>query len=213
MDKVVATKIENFFSQYSLRKYPKGQILILNGSPTAHIYHLISGIVKQYDISYRGDEVILNLFKVPAFFPMSLALNGGESRYTFEAKTALEVRQAPVEDVVEFIKANPDVMFDLLSRVYSGVDGLLERVTHLMSSSARDRLCFELIIDARRFGKQQADGSYILDISEKELGARAGLSRETISREMSKLHKEGLVKIEKHQITIPNVNTFVEKLA
>lgn len=212
MDKVVANKIEQFFSKYSLRKYPKGQILILNGSPTNYIFHLESGIVKQYDISYRGDEVILNLFKPMSFFPMSLAINGGESLYTYEAKTSLEVRQAPTEEVVKFINDNPDVMFDLLSRVYSGIDGLLGRVTHLMSGSARERLIFELIIDARRFGEKEPDGSYRLSISEKELGARAGLSRETISREMSKLSKEGLVKIEKHQITIPDLAAFVEKL-
>lgn len=208
----MSDKIEQFFSQYSLRKYPKGQILILNGSPATHIFHLESGIVKQYDISYRGDEVILNLFKPPAFFPMSLAINGGESLYTYEAKTALELRQAPLEDAVQFLKNNPDVLFDLLSRVYSGVDGLLARVTHLMSSSARERLLFELLIECHRFGEKQPDESYKLNISEKELGARAGLSRETISREMSKLSRDGVVIIEKHQITVPKLINVVDKL-
>lgn len=212
MDKAVANKIEKFFSQYSLRKYPKGQILILSNSPAAHVFHLESGIVKQYDISYRGDEVILNLFKPPAFFPMSIAINGGDSLYTYEAKTALEVRQAPIEDVVTFLKENPDVLLDLLSRVYKGVDGLLARVTHLMSSSARERLLFELLIEARRFGKLTGEFSYNLDISEKELGSRAGLSRETISREMSKLTKDGIVKIDKHQIVIPNLIAVIDKL-
>lgn len=212
MDKVVADKIEDFFSRYTLRKYPKGQILILNGSPTNFVFHLETGIVKQYDISYRGDEVILNLFKPPAFFPMSLAINGGDSLYTYEAKTALELRQAPTDEVVAFLKENPDVLLDLLSRVYNGVDGLLARVTHLMSSSARERLLFELLIEARRFGEQLPNGSYQLKISEKELGARAGLSRETISREMSKLNRDGVVATEKHQIILPNILTLVDKL-
>jgi CRP-like cAMP-binding protein len=212
MDKVIADKIETFFSQYSLKKYPKGQILILNGSPTNHVFHLETGIVKQYDISYRGDEVILNIFKPPAFFPMSLAINGGESLYTYEAKTALELRQAPIDEVIKFLKGNPDVLFDLLGRVYNGVDGLLARVTHLMSSSARERLLFELLIEARRFGEKMPNGSYNLKISEKELGARAGLSRETISREMSKLHKDHIVKVDKHQINIPDLLNIVDKL-
>lgn len=212
MDKVVSDKITEFFSQYSLRKYPKGQILILNGSPASHIFHIESGIVKQYDISYRGDEVILNLFKPPAFFPMSLAINGGESLYTYEAKTALELRQAPIEDALVFLKDNPDVLLDLLSRVYNGVDGLLARVTHLMSSSARERLLFELLIESRRFGEKLPSGSYKLNISEKELGARAGLSRETISREMSKLNRDGVVIVDKHQITVPDIMQVVDKL-
>jgi CRP-like cAMP-binding protein len=212
MDKVVGDKIQEFFSQYKLRKYPKGQILILNGNPTNHIYNLKSGVVKQYDISYRGDEVILNMFKEPAFFPMSLAINGGESSYTYEAKTDLEVRQAPVEDVIAFVKANPDVLYDLLSRVYSGVEGLLGRMAHLMASSAKGRLMFELLIESRRFGEATSGGGCILKTSEKELGSRAGLSRETVSREINKLAKDGLLSIDKHQIIIKDLQLFETRL-
>jgi CRP-like cAMP-binding protein len=212
MDRVVGEKIEKFFGQYTLRTYPKGQILILNGNPTNYVFHLKSGIVKQYDISYRGEEIILNLFKPPAFFPMSLAINGGDSLYTYEAQTSLEVQEVPIDEAVTFLKQNPDVLFDLLSRVYNGVDGLLTRVTHLMSSSARDRLLFELLIESRRFGKKLGKSGYVLEISEKELGARAGLSRETISREISKLSKNGIVKTNKQSITIPDIQAIIETL-
>jgi CRP-like cAMP-binding protein len=212
MDRVVGEKIEKFFGQYTLRTYPKGQILILNGNPTNYVFHLKSGIVKQYDISYRGEEIILNLFKPPAFFPMSLAINGGDSLYTYEAQTSLEVQEVPIDEAVTFLKQNPDVLFDLLSRVYNGVDGLLTRVTHLMSSSARDRLLFELLIESRRFGKKLGKSGYVLEISEKELGARAGLSRETISREISKLSKNGIVKTNKQSITVPDIQAIIETL-
>ena len=213
MDKIITDKIEQFFSQYKLRQYPKGHILILNGSPIEYIFYIKSGIVKQYDISHKGDEIMLNIFKPPAFFPMSHAINGGESPYTYEAKTELQLRQAPSKEVVQFLKENPDVLFDLLSRVYNGIDGLLARVTHLMASSARERLLFELLIESRRFGKQTAGGSYNLRISEKELAARAGLSRETVSRELHELRKEQLVTKDKYQIIIPDLMAVVERLS
>ena len=213
MDKIVANKIERFFSQYTLRKFPKGHILIFNGDPVEYIFYIESGVVKQYDISQKGDEIMLNIFKPPAFFPMSHAINGGESPYTYEAKTELQLRQAPSKEAVQFLKENPDVLFDLLSRVYKGTDGLLARVTHLMASSARERLLFELLIESRRFGKQIPDGGYQLKISEKELAARAGLSRETVSREIHKLRKEELVKTSKHQIIIPDLLAIVDTLS
>jgi CRP-like cAMP-binding protein len=143
---------------------------------------------------------------------MSLAINGGDSLYTYEAQTSLEVQEVPIDEAVTFLKQNPDVLFDLLSRVYNGVDGLLTRVTHLMSSSARDRLLFELLIESRRFGKKLGKSGYVLEISEKELGARAGLSRETISREISKLSKNGIVKTNKQSITIPDIQAIIETL-
>lgn len=207
----VSAKIEEFFDKYRSRKYAKGQILILNGDDTSYVYHLLSGKVKQYDVTYRGDEIILNVFKPPAFFPMSLAVNGGTSPYIYEADSDVEIRQAPVDDVVAFVKANPDVLYDLLSRVYRGVDGLIGRMAFLMASSAKSRLMYELLIEARRFGTMNEDGSCLLQISEKDLGARAGLSRETISREINKLKKENLITIDK-DILIKSVTALEKKL-
>lgn len=199
------TKIEDFFGRYRPRKYPKGQMLILSGDETDYIYHLVKGRVKEYDVSYRGDEVILNIFKPPAFFPMSLAINKTRNPYIYEAETELEIRQAPAEDVLKFLKSNPDVMYDLLSRVYRGVDGLLGRMAHLMAGSARSRLLHELVLECRRFGESQTDGSILLKINEKDLGARAGLSRETVNREVSKLKKEGLIAVQRNDIRIKDV--------
>jgi len=208
----ISTKIHDFFAQYNVRRYPKGQILLLNGDTPSTIYHLNKGQVKVYDITYRGDEIILNVFKPPAFFPMSLVINHTPNPFIYEAETAIELHEAPAEDVVAFIKANPDVMFDLLSRVYRGVDGLLGRMAQLMSNSARSRLIYELLNESRRFGKAQPDGSHLLEINEKGLAARAGLSRETVSREINKLKSEGLISIETKHIRLTDVTVLQQKL-
>lgn len=212
MKEDVTTKINHFFNQYRSRVYAKGQVLILNGDSTDYIYYLIDGRVKQYDVTYRGDEIILNVFKPPAFFPMSMAINKVTTPYIYEAETDIKVRQAPVDKVIEFVKKNPDVLYDLLSRVYKGTEGLLGRIAHLMSSSAKGRLMYELVIAMRRFGEEQPDGSMELKMSEKDLGARAGLSRETVSREMTKLVKEGLVQVKTGLIIINDINQFETKL-
>lgn len=207
----VADAVEGFFSQYRVRRYAKGQILILNGDQTEYVYNIISGRVKQYDITYRGDEIILNTFKPPAFFPMSLAINNTPNPYTYEAETDIEVRQAPANEVVQFLLDNPMVMFDLLSRVYRGTDGLLARMAHLMASSAKGRLMFELLLACRRFGTEEGSG-YTLAMNESDLGARAGLSRETVSREMRKLEKDGLVQVKSGTVTINDLAAFEKKL-
>jgi CRP-like cAMP-binding protein len=209
----VTEKIETFFAAYSLRKYRKGQVLLLSGEKSQYVYHLLSGTVKQYDVSYRGDEVILNLFKPPAFFPMSGAINGSLNAYILEAETDVEIRQAPVAHVVTFIKENPDVLYDLLSRVYRGLDGLLARMAYLMTGTASSRLMHELVIEGRRFGKPVAGGGSVIALSEKDLGARAGLTRETVSREIGKLKKAGLIDVNSRGLRIKNIDEFEKHLA
>lgn len=150
MNSAVEKAVNDFFGHYRVRKYAKGQILIFNGDQTDFIYHLVSGRVKQYDVTYRGDEIILNVFQPPAFFPMSLAINRSPNPYTFEAETDIEIRQVPANEAVDFLKNNPEVTFDLLGRVYRGMDGILTRMAHLMASSAKGRLLFELLVSSLR---------------------------------------------------------------
>jgi CRP-like cAMP-binding protein len=207
-----ASKVTAFFDQYKLRTYSKGQVLIFDDDDAHYVFHLVSGRVKMYDTTYRGDEVILNIFKPPAFFPMSLAINRTHNPYIYEAETIVEAHQAPADEVVAFLQANPDVTFDLLSRLYKGVDGLLGRMAHLMGGSAKSRLAYELVVECRRFGKEQKDGSCLLHITEVELAARAGLSRETVSREIQKLLAAGYITSETKGLRISDVAVLEREL-
>ena len=212
MDQIVASKIEKFFDTYKVRHYTKGQILLLAGDKPHDIFYLTSGKVKEYDVTYRGDEIILNVFKPYAFFPMSRAFSDSPVNYVFEAETDVEIRQAPIAETLEFFTANPDVVLDLLTRLYSGVEGLLGRMSYLMAGSAKGRLLYELVIEARRFGTLQNDGSCVLAITEKDMGARAGLSRETVSRIIHTLKESGLVVIRSKDILIRNLLELEQSL-
>jgi len=205
-------KIEVFFKAYSLKHLGKGYLLIYAGYEPPGVFYIQSGRVRQYDVADNGEEVVVNVFKPPAFFPMSWAINKTPNQYFFEADTAVTVRQAPANEVVEFIKANPEVMLDLLARVYSGTDGLLRRTAHLMGSNARTRLLFELITQCRRFGERQDNGSYLVGINESELAKRAGLSRETVSREISELKKMHLINVGRQAITLHDLGKLEAKL-
>jgi CRP-like cAMP-binding protein len=209
----ISEKLEKHFSQYPHRSYPKGQILIHGGDAPQHIFYIVKGNVRQYDISYRGDEIIVNVFKPQNFFPMLWAITRKPNKYFFEADTDVEVRLAPVDETVNFLKDNPDILFDLLSRVYKGLDGVLGRMVHLMSGSAKSRVLYELAVECRRFGKIAENGSCLISISEGDLAGRAGLSRETVSREINKLSQEGLVNVSHSGILISDLKSLESKLS
>jgi len=205
-----ADKVSAIFSKYPKRSYPKGQILVFADENPEHIYYITKGKVRKYDVSYRGDEVIVNIFKPPAFFPMSWAINRSANHFFYKTEMETEVHVVPIDDALVFLKSNPDVMLDLLSRIYKGMDGLLGRVVHLMSGSARSRLIYELIIECRRFGTLNKDGSYSLNITEVDLAARSGLSRETVSREMQNLKKRKWITMLSKEVRV-NAISVLEK--
>lgn len=208
----VGKKIEDFFSKYRLQTFNEGEILVHAGNEPAGVYHLISGEVREYDISNTGTEIVVNVFRPPSFFPMSWAINKTPNQFFFEASTKVRLRMAPADETIKFLKDNPDVTFDLLRRVYSGTDGLLRRLAHLMGGSAKTRLLFELLIECRRFGKKQLDGSYLLSLHEEELANRAGMSRETVSRELAKIKGQRLVGVNRTGFHIKSLEKLEEEL-
>lgn len=213
MEQQIIKKLEDFFGKYRLQLYKKGEILVRADEEASGIYYIKDGFVKKYAISKKGEELVVNVFKPGSFFPMSRAITGYKNKYFYEAKTPLEARKAPINDVLNFLKSNPDIVYDLLTRIYRGLDGVLMRTVYLMSGSAYSRLTTELILHARRFGKYEKEtGKVICKVSEKDLAAQSGLTRETISREMANLKKKGLLEFHANTLIVNNLKKLEEEL-
>lgn len=211
MDKQVDKKIDSFFKKFHRQKYKKGEILVRGGDAPQGILYLTEGIIKEYGISKKGDEVILTIYKPGAFFPMSWAINNTTNNYYYEAMTDAVLWRVPKENAIEFIKMNPDILYDLLSRVYQGTDGLFLRMMHFMSGDANSKLIVEIIILAKRLGKKK--GTVIeVSVTEKDLAALAGMTRETVSRELSRLKKEKLLVFAHHTLTIKSLEQLENEL-
>lgn len=208
----IPDKILDFFAAFPLREYAKGQILIHPGEKLPNVLYLVEGRVNQYDITPAGNEVVVNVFKPGAFFPMSPALNGTPNDYFFEANTNIKVRVAPLSDAVQFLQDNPDVALDLLKRVYKGVDGILRRMVHLMGGDARSRLVFEILNAAYRFGEPQADGSLRVPLNESDLGKLSGMARETVNRNMQAFKSAGLLKVSRSGMVIADLKKLEASL-
>lgn len=201
----ISDTITNFFTAYPLRTFSKRQIMVHAGEPLLNVFYVAEGRVSEYDITTAGNEVVVNVFKPGAFFPMSTAINGTINPYYFEASTKVTAHVVPADDAVRFLKSNPDVTFDLLSRVYRGVDGVLRRMAHLMGGDSKSRLVFELLNSAYRFGELQEDGSTFIPLKEGSIAKHSGLARETVNRNIQHLKTAGIVTVSRSGITISDV--------
>ena len=153
MDTKITRKLDKFFAQYSSQTVKKGAILIRAGDEPKGIFYLKNGNIRQYAISKNGEELILNIYKPHTFFPMAWAVDAYPNTYYFDAMDESVVFIAPKEDVIAFVKREPDVLFDLVKRLFIGLDGLLSRLEFLMSGTARQKLITIILICAKRFGE------------------------------------------------------------
>jgi len=202
MNQQVLDKIQKHFDKHEPKRYAKGTIITFAQQEPTGISLITSGLVEQYDITPEGNKLTINVYKPPAFFPMSWAVNKTPNAYFFGALTDVELRHADADETVAFVKANPDVMFDLLCRVYKGTDALLRRLILAACGLAANRLIFELLIEAYRFGTVTDGETVLVKVRQSALAARSGLARETVSRELHKLEQEKLISRNKQDITL-----------
>ena len=198
-------KIEAFFSKYPMKHFDKNQLLIYANEEPSGVFHLLNGQVREYDITDSGEEVVVNAFKPPAYFPLSYAINKTHNLYYFETVTPVDARLAPAADVIKFLQTNNDVMYELVRRLFSGSIGMQRRMAHMMSGNGKTRVLYELVVECKRFGNRQPDGSYVLTMHEDELAHRAGLARETVNRELAKLKQQKLLEVNRNVLIVKDL--------
>jgi len=204
----IMKKVEDFFTKYREQKAQKGHLLVMAGNDPEGIYYLTEGEIGQYDISESGQKVMVNIFRTNAFFPMSWAINKTPNEYFFEALSDIKYKVAPPDKAVELLKANPDVLFDLLARVYRGTDGMLRRTSYLMGGKALNRLGFELIVECKRGKHITQNGQCLIKLSETDLAMRSGMTRETVNRQIQKFKADNLVSVSPDGIRILDIEAF-----
>lgn len=203
MSSNIKNKIEDFFEKYKTYRFERKSIIISPGDNTTDAFYLKEGFIREYSISEEGIELTIHMFAPGAFFPMTSVITDIPHNYFYEAMTEVELARAPKTEVVEFLKREPEVLFDLTTRIFRGLDKLLKRMQNLIFHSAYKRTIAALLFLNRHFG-EKTEGKSVLQgkFTHNDIAHFAGISRETASRELSKLEKLGYVKQDSSKIEI-----------
>lgn len=213
MDEKIRKKLDAFFMRTHSLAYEKDDIIVRAYDPIFGIFYLKDGYVRQYALARDGHEVTIHLFRPGAFFPMMLAFNGIENRYTFQAASRVQLWRAKPEDVIAFLKQEPDVLLDLAMRFSKGLDGLATRLETTLYERTHQQLISLLLYLASRFGVSEKNAVRIdLALTHSDLASWLGTQRETVSRSMEALKKGGLISYEKTTITIKSLKKLERKL-
>lgn len=199
-------KFEAFYTQFNPRSYKKGEMLIRSDDNPQGIFCLTNGYVRQYTISKVGIELTLHILKPTSYFPMVWAINGTPNVYNFEALTDVEVGRAPRDEVVNFIKDKPKIIFELMSELLEDYAETLTRVEHLVFSDAYRRVISVLLYIAKHFGNSDSGKTIVGHrFTHQDIATLVGVARETASSEMIKLEKKGLVAYIDHLMVFGNI--------
>ncbi len=189
------------------RGYPAGAILFMEGDVAHEAVVLLEGDLKVVVGSADGRDVVLDVFGPGELVGEWSVIDGKTRSATVTALSDVEVLSLPAAPFRAFLDRHPEVREGLL---LDTIGRLRAQVRHQLEFGAGDalgRVCARLVELADRFGYLDGETTVIHSpLSQADLAAWTGLSREAVVKAMRQLRSTGWISNRGPDITVHDLD-------
>lgn len=203
----------NFLSERAVsRKFEPGELMFHEGGPCAGLFVIETGNVRIFKTSAGGREQVLAIDGPGSSVAELPVFDGGNYPASAAAVNEVNALFVSKQDFHSMCLVHPQVALKVLRLVGSRLRKLVAIIEELSFTTVRSRLISLLVKLAREQAKPNGPVTITLPSSNQELAAHIGTVRELVSRNMSRLQAEGLIKLDGREVTIPNLKALSEQL-
>ena len=166
-------------------EYPKDTEILSQGDDIIHIYNVVNGMVKVYQLNSNGDEQIIGFLYPGDFFGSH---EGG--KYDFYTKTIVPSKlcRIPLMDFKKYLANNLPIYEDFYSAVINELKLARTQINILAKKNADDRVIdFFKIISKKQVSYGQPESPVTLAMSRSDIANYLGLTTESVSRSLTRL--------------------------
>ena len=193
-------------------KIAKGSILFKEGDDGEHLYVIIDGKLKLGTSSGDGRENLLSILGPGEMFGELSLFDPGPRTSTATAVTDAKLLSLSHEKVIPWLKQNPEVSLQLLTRLSQRLRRTNEAVGDLVFSDVPGRVAKALIDLGERFGKTGAEGLLVNhDLTQEELAQLVGASRETVNKALADFAGRGWLKLDGRSVLITDIERLSKR--
>ncbi|HEY6630698.1 MAG TPA: Crp/Fnr family transcriptional regulator [Rhizobiaceae bacterium] len=179
----------------SKHKVSEGEELVGDAESIDSFSNVLSGVVKLTKTLSDGRQQIVGLQFAPDFLGRPFKT---ESAVTAEAATKVELCSFPRRAIERMMADQPDLEHRLLQQTLKELDEARDWMVTLGRKTAAEKLASFLLMIARNIdpaaGERRA--AFDLPLSRAEIADFLGLTIETVSRQLTRLRSEGVIRIE-----------------
>jgi CRP/FNR family transcriptional regulator len=194
----------------SLRKiYASGETVFNEGDACEGLYVVSRGHVRIIKISASGREQVLavegpggSVAELPVF-------DGGRYPATVVAVDDAELIFVSRQAFQAFCLEHPEVALKVLAVVGARLRRLVGIIEELSFTTVRQRLIAALMRMAEAASPNGTSAVFDLPGSHQELAHQMGTVREIISRSLTRLQAEGLIRFDGRHVEVPDIHALV----
>lgn len=189
-------EIERLAGQMVRQTYDSGQIIFLEGDRAIGLWFVLEGHIRIVRQSLAGRVQALCLMNRGSCFGTCPLFSGDSNPATAEAADRVTLVVLPQERMQHYMKEEPrlaGVLFRIYSRRLLHLAKLTER---LGAWTASDRINDCLLAYA------DTTNPPIVSLTHERLSVLAGTVREVVTRHLTALERDGIVRVEPERITL-----------
>ena len=203
-------------SKYTaIKKIKNGTELFADADRVTTYSNILAGVVKLTKMLADGREQIVGLQFAPDFMGRPFQSNRSISA---EASGDVLVCSFPKTAIDRLIKDSPNLEHRLLEQTLQELDEAREWMVTLGRKSALEKIASFLLLIAIHYNPEALDEegpiTFDLPLTRTDIADYLGTTVETVSRNLTKLRKEGVIGIEDNRhFTIPNLARLEKRAA
>lgn len=188
-----------------VRHYAAKQFLFFSGEEGNSAFFLLQGRI-QILLMSEFTEKIFRVLQAPAFFPEAI-LDGKNYPYAVIASEASEVFVLDRKSLMRYLQDNPQALFIFYQSMALDLRRAYRQIKNVALGDARSRVGAKLFALAHVHGQSVAEGILIsVPLSATDLAGMCSLARESVSRILGELKEQGIIQMEKKQITVKSID-------
>jgi CRP/FNR family transcriptional regulator, cyclic AMP receptor protein len=198
----------------TVRRFPRGATLMLEGDFGRTVFLLREGRVKVSAHSYDGREVLLNVHGPGEAIGLIAAFDEAPRTATVTCLEPCVAVAVDVADVRAFTEERPGAAYELLRAVCRLFRYTNQRQIDLSALDVLGRVAAQLADLAMRFGEpaEPPAGAIRIGITvtHEQLASAVGTSREAVGKAVQRLQKLDLVAHRRRELTVLDLDGLVE---
>lgn len=184
----------------SKHRVPTGSELVGDAESVDHYSNVLSGVVKLTKTLSDGRQQIVGLQFAPDFLGRPFRT---ESAVTAEAATDVELCSFPRKTLERMMADQPGLEHRLLEQTLKELDQARDWMVMLGRKTAAEKVASFLLMIARNVDPasdpDRRQAAFDLPLSRTEIADFLGLTIETVSRQLTRLRTEGVIRIENNR--------------
>jgi len=179
-----------------VKHFKKNEIILHEDDTSNFMYIILNGKVKVFQSTQEGKETILAMHQSGNFFGEMSLIDGKTALATVIAMQDSTVAIISKKDFHSLIFTQNKTLENLLQIFCSRLRESWDKIQMLNYKNSSERIKRLFAMLSNEYGKRTDEGVILnIKLTHQDIANMSGLTRETVTRIMSKWHKDGEIKI------------------